>query len=222
MLELNSGLLNDCVAGKQQAIKKLYHICFPDMYRVGYRYVQNKEDIQDIVNTAFLKILNALPDYKDEGKFSGWVKTITVNTSLDYVRRIKRNREIFSSEDLDYVAQTGKGESQNWNNDLEADDLMTLLHQLPDKHRIILNLFAIEGYNHKEISEMLGISEENSRWYVSQARKKLIEKINSSEVKNTAYRQDKPKYETQTSNRLAVDSDPKLIGPLSRDGLLEN
>lgn len=181
MQELYSSLLKECIAGNQKAIKELYHFCFAEMYRVSLRYVQNKEDIHDIINSSFMKILKGLPEYKDEGKFLGWVKTICVNSSLDFVRKRQRNKDIFSDAELDYIDRSGKGEHHSWNNDLEANDVMTLLYQLPDQHRIILNLFAIEGYSHKEIAEKLSISEQNSRWYVSTARKRLMELINADE-----------------------------------------
>jgi RNA polymerase sigma factor (sigma-70 family) len=182
MREPDSSLLTDCIAGKQMAIKDLYHFCFSEMYRVCLRYVHNKEDIHDIINSSFMKILKGLPDYKNEGKFLGWVKTICVNCSLDFVRKLQRNKDIFSDAELDYFERSGNADYQNWNNDLEASDVMILLHQLPQQHRIILNLFAIEGYSHKEIASKIGISEQASRWYVSTARKRLIEMINAEDM----------------------------------------
>ena len=181
-IEVGDDLIKKCLAGKQSAMRSLYHICFADMYRVSARYGKHPEDIQEIIDNSFLKILKGLETYKNDEKFPQWVRTIAINSALDFVRAKQRKLKIFSDQELEVAEQTQINDHREWNTDLEVRDIFKVMQSLPEQYQIILNLFAIEGYAHKEISEMMDISVTTSRWYLSEARKMMKDKLNQ---KNT-------------------------------------
>jgi RNA polymerase sigma factor (sigma-70 family) len=177
-IEVGDALIKSCLAGKQNAIRKLYHMCFADMYRVSARYGKHPEDIQEIIDNSFLKVLKGLETYKNDEKFPQWVRTIAINTALDFVRAKQRRLKIFSDQEIMVIEQTQINDHHEWNTNLEVSDIFKVMQSLPEQHQIILNLFAIEGYAHKEISEMMEISVTASRWYLSEARKMMKDKLN--------------------------------------------
>ncbi|MCC5916862.1 MAG: RNA polymerase sigma factor [Cryomorphaceae bacterium] len=181
-IEVGDDLIKNCLAGKQNAMRTLYHICFADMYKVSARYGKHPEDIQEIIDNSFLKILKGLETYTNDEKFPQWVRTIAINSALDFVRAKQRKLKIFSDQEFDAAEQTQTVDHREWNTDLEVRDIFKVLQSLPEQYQIILNLFAFEGYSHKEISGMMDISVTTSRWYLSEARKMMKEKLNKTNI----------------------------------------
>ncbi|MCC5916267.1 MAG: RNA polymerase sigma factor [Cryomorphaceae bacterium] len=178
---LDERLKEKCLAGKQHAIRELYQLCFAELYRVSVRYGNHPEDVQEIIDNSFLKVLKGLKSYQNHKKFGAWVRTVAINTALDFVRKQQRERKLFSDRALETVNEAAL-DSGDLNSKLEVDDIMITLKELPEQQRIILNLYAIEGYSHNEIGEMLGISAALSRWYLSSARKILKEKLHTKNI----------------------------------------
>jgi RNA polymerase sigma factor (sigma-70 family) len=170
-------LINQCRKGHEKAIRQLYERCFPDMYKVVVRYGRHQEDVQEMVDNSFMKILKALSSYQDIEKFGHWVRTVSINAALDFVRSRQRREKWLSDAPLENVGQMHLADP-SWTPPLATQDIWKHMAELPDQHRVILNLFAIEGYAHKEIAQMLEISETASRWYVSEARKQLKKNMN--------------------------------------------
>lgn len=179
MSDIDKRLIKKCIDGKEKSIHSLYNICFNDMYKVSARYGKHPEDIQEIIDNSFLKILKGLKSYSDTSKFGSWVRTIAINTALDFVRKKQRELKLFSDVDISAEANVNAQPTQAWDDSLEAGDIFKMMQQLPEQNRIILNLFAIEGYSHREIGDMLEISETASRWYLSEARKMMKKHITS-------------------------------------------
>ena len=182
MLEISQELINQCLAGKEKAIKELYMLCFNDMYKVSARYGSHPEDIQEIINLSFMKILKGIKDYKHGLKFGNWVRTISINTSLDKVRAKQKKMKIFSDQNVDYLEHDSFTLFE-FDNSLEVQDIFKIMQLLPETHRIVLNMFIIEGYTHKEIAEKLQIKETSSRYYLSEARK-LMKELITTQNKN--------------------------------------
>ena len=125
---------------------------------------------QDIVQEAFIKILRAFPKYESRGSLEGWMKKIVVNTALSYFDKACFKREHHGYESLPEQTNTPEIYPQ-----LAAEELMAVINQLPDGFKTIFNLYAVEGYSHREIGETLGIKESTSRSQLTRARKMLVE-----------------------------------------------
>ena len=135
------------------------------MYALCCRYVKNRMEAEDVLVTAFTKVFERVDQYKGEGSFEGWVRKIMINEALTYLRK---NKSMYLETDL--AAINREPDYDPMENRLEAEDLMNMIAELPVGYRIVFNLFAIDGYSHKEIAEYLGIHENTSKSQLSRAR----------------------------------------------------
>ena len=171
-------LISLCLKHDRKAESALYKYCFTKLMPVCYKYYQNKDDIVEQVNKAYFKILNSLKTYDKEKSFDAWIKTIMVNTIIDEFRVNNKRNSLFidkSTEDIEttfHPFDLNQAEAK-----LTADDINIHVQQLPEASKLVFNLFAVEGYNHKEIAEKLGISEGTSKWHVNNARTILKRKL---------------------------------------------
>jgi RNA polymerase sigma factor (sigma-70 family) len=160
-------ILRGCLEGNRRDQELLYRRYAAKLYAVCLQYSNNDEEARDILQEGFIKIFENLVSYKHEGSFEGWMRKITVNTALE---KFRNKHNLYKVEDIDSIHET---ESEPENNDysgLEANDLMNLIRELPPKYRMVFNLYAIEGYSHKEIASMINISEGTSKSNLSRAR----------------------------------------------------
>ena len=140
------------------------------------RYAANRTDAEDILQMGFVKMFQKISDFKNEGSFEGWVRRIMVNTAIELYRKNARSLQTVELEGIVEV------DDANALSQLAVKDLMQLVQNLPDGYRVVFNLYAIEGYSHKEIAEQLGISEGGSKSQLSRARNYLQDKIRKLEV----------------------------------------
>lgn len=167
-------LIKECIAQSRTAQKKLYEMYSPAAYGVIKRYLYNNEDAaKEVLNDAFFKIFTKLDQYSFQGAFEGWIRRIVVNTVTDHLRR-NMNNEVCK----EVQPEDGQVDSTPVGN-LSYKELLEVVNTLPKGQLGVFNLFVFENYSHKEIGELLGITENNSRWYLNDARKRLKEKINS-------------------------------------------
>lgn len=158
-------LINGCRQGNKMAQKRLYDTYSSKMHAVCYRYVRNQADAEDILIAAFTRIFSKISQFRDEGSFEGWIRRIVVNESLTFLRS---KRAMYIETDLDHAEhQINYGHLEDH---LAAEDLMNMISQLPDGYRVVFNMYAIDGYSHKEIATHLGISENTSKSQLSRAR----------------------------------------------------
>jgi RNA polymerase sigma-70 factor (ECF subfamily) len=143
------------------------------MFRLLYRYLGNDTDADDVLVVSFTKAFEKIDDFQFRGKGSlgAWIRKIMVNEALMFLRSKRKNEWIDEQEHGQIIELSNPGD------DLAAEDIYKLVLQLPTGYRTVFNLFVIEGYNHKEIAEMLNISESTSKSQLNKARKKLQEKI---------------------------------------------
>jgi len=143
------------------------------MYGVCLRYCNSRDDAQDILHEGFLKIFEKIQQFEFRGSFEGWIRRIMVNTALEKFRNQNKfvNIKDNSVEDYDRSEDCDPAE------DLTAKELMEMIEKLSPQYRVVFNMFAIEGYSHKEIAELLGITEGTSKSNLSRARAILQEKI---------------------------------------------
>lgn len=136
------------------------------MYPVCIRYVGDRETAEDVLQDGFVTLFTHLNDYKGDGSFEGWARKIFVNTAL---MSLRKKDALKMSDDLD-AARGLKAETVSQMQNLGYKELMSLITELPPGFITVFNLYAIEGFSHKEIGEMLGISESTSRTQLSRAR----------------------------------------------------
>jgi RNA polymerase sigma-70 factor (ECF subfamily) len=169
-----SVLISDCIAGSRNAQQKMYDLYTPAAYGVIRRYLHNNEQLaQEILNDSFLKVLTKLNQYNFQGAFEGWIRRIVVNTVTDHLRKNIKDEHHKEIQPEDAWVPC------NSVTNLSHKELLQLVQELPDAQRTVFNLFVFEKYSHKEIAEILNINENNSRWHLNDARRRLKEKINS-------------------------------------------
>ena len=170
---LDFQLIESCIKGDRAAQKVLYDRLAPRMFPVCIRYVGDRELAEDILQEGFITLFTRLDTYKGDGSFEGWARKIFVTTAL---MELRRKDALKMSDDLETVRGM-KTETVTQLQSIGYKDLMKLITQLPPGFRTVFNMYAIEGYSHKEIGEVLGISETTSRTQLSRARLWLQNKI---------------------------------------------
>ena len=166
-------VLAGCRQNERAAQERLYRLCYEPFLRLCLRYANNRDDAATILNKAFFNILTRIGQYNGEGALIGWMKRIVINAAVDYVRANQRFRYHEPVEN----AEEMPGQSMPADQELTQHDLLTMLHDLPYTSGAVFNLFAIEGYAHREIAQMLGITETNSKWHLHNARKLLQKQL---------------------------------------------
>lgn len=166
-------LIESCRKGDRLAQKELYDTYSRRMMGVCLRYVNDRETARDLLQDGFVKVFTSIGSYTGVGSFEGWMRKIFVNCALEYFRRSDVLRE---SIDLDRTAELTNPDSSVVSK-MSANELMELIRELPVGFRTVFNLFAIEGYSHKEIGELLNITESTSRSQYTRAKQLLQRKI---------------------------------------------
>ena len=174
---LDFHLIESCIKGDRAAQKVLYDRLAPRMFPVCIRYVGDREQAEDILQEGFITLFTRLDTYKGDGSFEGWARKIFVTTAL---MELRRKDALKMSDDLE-MARGMKTETVTQLQSIGYKDLMKLITQLPPGFRTVFNMYAIEGYSHKEIGEILGISETTSRTQLSRARLWLQNRIKEIE-----------------------------------------
>jgi len=163
--------IRGCKEGDRKAVKDFYEESSGWMLGVSLRYISDRNEAMSVVNLSLISALKALKKF-DENRaedIESWLKTILVRKAIDYLRREKMGSEEISEE---MIRVKNQGESNR-----RKEELMNMVNSLPPKTCAVFNLFAIEGYKHREIAEMLGISDGTSKWHLNEARKLLRVKL---------------------------------------------
>ena len=168
----DADLIAACRQGSSRAQKLLYERFAGLMLAVCGRYLRRREDAEEALLLGFTKVFRALDQYRHEGSFEGWIRRIVVNEALGMLRRKEPLHLAIDDLTYDVPATAATAESQ-----LQADDLLALLAALPAGYRTVFNLYALEGYSHPEIAELLGISEGTSKSQLSKARALLQRRL---------------------------------------------
>jgi RNA polymerase sigma factor (sigma-70 family) len=169
-------IIKGCLAGSRRDQELLYRRHASKLYAVCLQYSGNNEEARDILQEGFIKIFENLDSYKHEGSFEGWIRRITVNTALE---KFRSRNSLYRVDDIDLVPEPDAEPDNQDYAGLEAADLLDIIRELPPKYRMVFNLYAIEGYSHKEISEMINISEGTSKSNLSRARVILQRRVGS-------------------------------------------
>ena len=157
---------------KPQAQEALYRMFSDALYGVCLRYASSASEAEDILHDGFIKIYQKINQYGFKGSFEGWMRRIVVNTALE---RFRNQYKVINLQDS--VREKPELSYDNIIDKITADELLTIIQKLSPKYRMVFNLYAIEGYNHQEIAEQLGISEGTSKSNLSRARAILQDKV---------------------------------------------
>lgn len=160
-----------CVRNNRSAQEKLYNMFRPKMLSVVLRYTNDRSQAEDVLNMGFLKCFQKIDKFSFIGSFEGWLRKIMVHTALDNIRANENysDKVVFVEKD-EFVAK-------DHGDKMYYDQLLELVNTLPNVTKIVFNLSVMDGLQHKEIAELLGMSEGTSKWHLCEGRKILKEKI---------------------------------------------
>lgn len=163
-------LINQCLKNNPLAQRTLYDKYSKKFFAICLRYCKYEEDAQDILQNGFIKIFTKLDTFNHSGSFEGWMKRIITNTAIEFYRKNINFQDI---EDIHVQNDNAIIETST----IDLDTFLKIIQKLPDGYRIVFNMYAIEGFNHKEIAQKLNISEGTSKSQLSRARAILQKKI---------------------------------------------
>jgi RNA polymerase sigma factor (sigma-70 family) len=164
-------IFQGCLKNQAAAQRELYNRYSPKMLAVCYRFAHNREDAEDMLQEGFIKIFSQIHTFQNKGAFEGWIRRITVHTCINHLKKNKRFNE---SVDIIYASSIQVRED-SVPSIVQAKQVVECIRMLPIGYRTVLNLYAIEGYSHREIGEMLDIEESTSRSQYTRARQMLEE-----------------------------------------------
>ena len=171
-------LIEGCIAGKRSAQNRLFDKYAPKMLGVCYRYAQTEHDAEDIMQDGFVKVFKNLSKFRRESSLETWIRRVMINTALNF---LKATQKLRMQADIEVAENDANFSISQWNN-MDTQLIMDCIHSLPVGYRVVLNMFAIEGYSHKEIAQELAITESTSRSQFARAKvllKKKIDAINN-------------------------------------------
>lgn len=166
--------LIDGVKNRNRSSQRILYDTFaPSMLSVCYRYVNDMEAARDILQEGFIKIFNSIDTYLNKGSFEGWIRRIFINLCLEHLRKndVLKNSALIDDPTLDLQPDYSALDQ------ISANELMEIISELPPGFRTVFNMFAIEGYSHKEIADTLGITESTSRSQFTRAKQQLQKRL---------------------------------------------
>ena len=166
-------LVSRCKAGERKAQEILYKLLASKMLGVCMRYATDKAEAEDMMQNGFINVFRKLSDYRNENAFEEWVRRIMVHSAIEYHRKYHKSLQLMDVIDSGYEPSVNAAAIAT----LSAKDLMGFIQELPYNYRMVFNLYAIEGYSHKEIGKMVGITEGASKSQLSRARTILKDKV---------------------------------------------
>ncbi len=175
-------LIKRCRAGERKSQELLYKQLASKMMGVCMRYATDRMEAEDMLQNGFIRVFQKMNDYRGDGSFEGWVRRIMVHSSIEYYRKHHKMMQAVEMTEADEPSVNPLAVAK-----LDAKDLMALIQQLAPGYRIVFNLYAIEGYSHKEIGEIVGITEGASKSQLSRARAILRDQITKLEGKKYGY-----------------------------------
>jgi len=166
-------LIKRCLKNEARAQEELYKKYARKMYGVCLRFAKNKPDADDILQDSFIKVFSNLRDFRFTGSFEGWIRRIVTTTAINFYKKNIRQMQELDINEMEETLQLEEIGDQN----VEKEELMQFMQELPDVNRIIFNLFVMEGFSHKEIAEKLQIPENTSKSHLHRAKHDLQKKI---------------------------------------------
>jgi RNA polymerase sigma-70 factor (ECF subfamily) len=158
-------LIKGCLNDDRRMQEELYQRFSPRMYAVCLRYAGNADEAQDVLQDGFIKVFKKMDSFRGDGSFEGWMRRVFVNTAIEHFRRKRYLMPVTEKEE-----NTLEGKYTSVLDDLGAKDILALVQELSPGYRTVFNMYVVEGYTHREIADMLGISEGTSKSQLSRAK----------------------------------------------------
>lgn len=165
-------LIKQCQNKELKAQKALYELYSPKLFSLCLKYSKNYAEAQDNLQDAFLSIYEKIHQFKHKGSFEGWMKRIAINTAL----KRYRNQKVFSLNHEENLIQPEKDYNEN---KISLQELLKCIQELPNRYRMVFNLYVLDGYSHKEIAKMMEITEGTSKSNLARGRQILKDKVNT-------------------------------------------
>lgn len=168
------GIIERCKSSDRRAQELLFRHFYGKMLAVCVRYIRDRDSAQEVLQEGFIKVFENIKGYDSKGSFEGWVRRIMANTAIDAIRKVRKDT-ILSDNDRDfkYIPEEENG-LEDWNiTTLKAEYALEAIEQLSPAYRTVFNLYVMENYTHKEIGELLGISEGTSKSNLAKAKMNL-------------------------------------------------
>lgn len=178
MVQELADIINGCKENNPVCQEKVYNLYAAKMYAVSLRYAGSKEDANDILQDGFIKVFDKIDQFSGKGSFEGWIRKIIVNTALS------RYRAPLKTHLPEYLPDIEENETDEYEGEISTNVLLDMIAKLPPQYKMVFNLYALDGYSHAEVSEMLGISISTSKSNLSRARGILKNKVNDYLTKN--------------------------------------
>ena len=166
-------MIKGCQENGLQSQEQLYRYCYPEMIKICYRYAGDMDGAGTIYNNAMLRVFRYIHSYTDSGKLMGWVKTIVVNCCIDFVKQQNKFKEQATGDIAEYEMNMPAEVFST----VSAKEILKIIQQLPKATAAVFNLYIYEGFTHKQVAEILGISEGTSKWHINEGRKLLKSKL---------------------------------------------
>jgi RNA polymerase sigma factor (sigma-70 family) len=171
-------IIRGCLENKPAAQEALYRMYCAKMMAVCYRYARNREDAEDMMQEGFIRIFQQMHQFMGKGSFEGWIRRIMIHTSINHLKKYKKFSDYVDVYDMsEYLIKEEQTTAS-----LHSRDIIECIRSLPVGYKTVLNLFAIEGYTHKEIARILEIEESTSRSQYTRARNMLEKKLMSKNI----------------------------------------
>ena len=167
-------IINGCIKNDRKMQKELYRIYAPRMYSICLRYAKSREEAKDILQECFIKVFAKIDQFSGEHSFEGWMKRVFANTAITHYNT---NLKYYYHDDITEINETETMHFNAAETEYSQEELLGVIESLSDGYRMVFNLFAIEGFKHKEIAEMLGIDETTSKSQFFRARKLIQKKL---------------------------------------------
>jgi RNA polymerase sigma-70 factor (ECF subfamily) len=164
-------LIDGCLRQQRSAQEKLYKLFYPKMLSMVRRYIDDEMQAEEVMNNGYLRAFQKLHQYNFQGSFEGWLRKIIFHAVSDYVKQNCKYSEKVVLIEKDEMVHKDHADKLYYN------ELLKMVHSLPDATRNVFNMYVMEGFTHKEIGNILGISEGTSKWHLSEGRRLLKDKI---------------------------------------------
>ena len=164
-------LIEGCIRNERSAQEKLYRLFYPRMMSMIRRYIDEEQQAEEVLNNGYLRAFQKIAQYTFQGSFEGWLRKIVFHAVSDFVKQNARYSEKIMLVEKDQYVHKDHADKLYYN------QLLQLVQELPDATRAVFNMYVMEGFSHKEISKLLGISEGTSKWHLSEGRRVLKDKI---------------------------------------------
>ena len=176
--QMSAKLYKLCKKGDRRSQKAVYGQMFGKLSVISKRYIKDGEEAMHVLNTAFLKIFENYGKCHDPDKFEAWASRVVVNTALDHIRASKKYKnKMHFDEGFTYKYDKETDVEEELDNDIKMEEIYGMINELPPTTKMVFNLYAIDGFAHKDIAKKLNMSTGTSKWHLNKARQMLKPKI---------------------------------------------